>query len=194
MEERLLEVVEETARVLREFVSEEKEKIVAFVKKVKEAIEAGNKILIFGNGGSAADAQHFAAELVNRFLLDRSPLPAVALTTDTSILTAVGNDYGFDLVFVKQVEALGKKGDIALGISTSGRSPNVLKALKRAKELGLFCVGLTGKKGTPMKEVCDLVITVPSEKTPRIQEGHLFFLHIVSELIEKTLFEENRRA
>jgi D-sedoheptulose 7-phosphate isomerase len=143
---------------------------------------------VFGNGGSAADAQHLAGELVNRFKLERKPLPAIALTTDTSVLTAIANDYDFSLVFVKQVEALGKEGDIALGISTSGNSPNVLLALKRAKELGLTTVGLSGGTGGKMPEVCDILILVPSSNTPRVQEGHLLFLHIFSELLEKVLF------
>jgi len=154
----------------------------------KKVISRNGKILIFGNGGSAADAQHLAAELVNRFKKERAPLPAIALTTDTSILTAVANDYDFSQIFSKQILALGKKGDMALGISTSGKSSNVISALKVAKEIGLHTVGLSGGDGGLMKDVCDYLILVPSFETPRIQEGHLLFLHIFSELLEEIIF------
>ena len=148
------------------------------------------QILIFGNGGSAADAQHLAAELVNRFKKERAPMPAIALTTDTSILTAIANDYDFSEVFSKQILALGKKGDIALGISTSGKSSNVIEALKVAKKLGLYTVGLSGGNGGLMRDFCDYLILVPSRETPRIQEGHLLFLHIFSELLEELIFQD----
>lgn len=186
--DRLKRILYESHEVTSLFIERESEKILSLVKKTYEVFRKGGKLLVFGNGGSAADAQHLAAELVNRFKRDRTPLPALALTTDTSILTAVANDYDFSLVFVKQIEALGRAGDIALGISTSGRSPNVLKALARARELGLFTVGLTGGTGGKMSEVSDLIITVPSEETPRIQEGHLLFIHVFSELIEEAYF------
>ncbi len=184
----LTQILEEHRQAIEEFIRREGEKILQVVKLCAEAFRQGRKLLIFGNGGSAADAQHLAGELVNRFKLERKPLPAIALTTDTSVLTAIANDYDFSLVFVKQVEALGKEGDVALGISTSGNSPNVILALKRAKELGLTTVGLSGGKGGKMQEVCDILILVPSSNTPRIQEGHLLFLHIFSELLEKVLF------
>ncbi len=188
--DRLYAIWEASQAATRGLIEREGEKILSLVEKTCEVFRRGGKLLVFGNGGSAADAQHLAAELVNRFRRDRAPLPAIALTTDTSILTAVGNDYGFDLVFVKQVEALGQTGDIALGISTSGRSPNVLKALARARELGLYTVGLTGEKGGQMAEVAELVIRVPSEETPRIQEGHLLFIHVFAELVEANYFGE----
>jgi D-sedoheptulose 7-phosphate isomerase len=169
----LTKILEEHSQTIDEFIHKEGEKILQVVELCAEAFRQGRKLLVFGNGGSAADAQHLAGELVNRFKLERKPLPAIALTTDTSVLTAIANDYDFSLVFVKQVEALGKEGDIALGISTSGNSPNVLLALKRAKELGLTTVGLSGGTGGKMPEVCDILILVPSSNTPRVQEGHL---------------------
>ena len=152
-----------------------------------EAIKNGGKVLIFGNGGSAADAQHFAAELVNRFLKDRKPLPAISLATDTSILTSVGNDYGFDLVFKKQIEALGKRGDLVYAISTSGKSKNVIEGVKVAKEMGLKTIGLTGKGGGDLKDLVDLLIDVPSRKTPRIQEMHVFIYHYIAGRVEEAL-------
>lgn len=187
--ERLKQILAASHEATARFVETEGPKILSLVERTRETFARGGKLLVFGNGGSAADAQHLAAELVNRFRRERAPLPALALTTDTSILTAVGNDYDFDLIFVKQIEALGRPGDIALGISTSGRSANVLKALARARELGLYTVGLTGGDGGRLPEVADLVLTVPSTETPRIQEGHLLFLHIFSELLEEACFE-----
>ncbi len=184
--ERLERILQASHEATRQFIVKEGSKILLLVGKTRETFRQGGKLLIFGNGGSAADAQHLAAELVNRFRREREPLPALALTTDTSILTAVANDYSFDLVFVKQIEALGRPGDIALGISTSGRSPNVVKALKRAREMGLYTVGLTGGQGGDLPEVCDLLLAVPSTETPRIQEGHLLFIHIFAELVEET--------
>lgn len=148
----------------------------------------GSKLLIMGNGGSAADAQHFAAEIVGRFKLERAALPAVALSTDTSILTAIGNDYGFDAVFSRQVEALATAGDVVIGISTSGNSPNVLKALELARGRSCRTVGLLGKDGGSIKAACDLALIVPSSDTPRIQEGHITIIHIICDLVEKALF------
>lgn len=148
----------------------------------------GGKLLVMGNGGSAADAQHFAAEIVGRFKLERRGLPALALSTDTSILTAVGNDYGFDTVFRRQIEALAVTGDLVVGLSTSGNSPNVLQALELAREKGCRTVGLLGKDGGTIRNVCDLALIVPSNDTPRIQEGHITIIHIVCDLLEKNLF------
>jgi D-sedoheptulose 7-phosphate isomerase len=152
------------------------------------ALNHGNKLLVMGNGGSAADSQHFAAEIVGRFKLERRALPAIALSTDTSILTAIGNDYGFDAVFSRQVEALAAPGDIVVGISTSGNSPNVLKALNMAKARGCRTIGLLGKDGGSIKAACDLALVVPTEDTPRIQEGHITIIHIVCDLVEKAIF------
>ena len=187
-ETRAKEILEASLRVKREFWEREGEKILLAAEKMAQAFRAGNKLLVFGNGGSAADAQHLAAEFVNRFRLERPPLPALALTTDTSILTAVANDYAFAQVFSKQILALGQEGDVALGISTSGRSENVFQGLAVAKEKGLFTIGLGGGDGGRLLEVSDLLILVPSQETPRIQEAHLFFIHLVCELVEEVLF------
>jgi D-sedoheptulose 7-phosphate isomerase len=151
---------------------------------VVEALAAGGKVLVFGNGGSAADSQHIAAELVSRFRRERGALAAIALTTDTSILTAIGNDYGFEDVFVRQVEALGRPGDVVLAISTSGNSPNVLKAVRRAAELDLRTVGFTGDDGGKLRQCVDLCFRVPSFATPHIQEVHIAAGHAVCEVVE----------
>lgn len=156
------------------------------------AYRSQRKILIAGNGGSAADAQHFAGELVSRFYFDRPALAAIALTTDTSILTAIGNDYGFEDVFSRQVQALGQAGDLFIAISTSGNSPNILKAIEQAKSQGLTVVGLTGRSGGKMKALCDICLCVPSDSTPRIQECHLLIEHSLCACIEESLFGQQR--
>ena len=153
-----------------------------------DAFRSGHKLLVMGNGGSAADAQHLAAEIVGRFKLERRALPAIALSTDSSILTAVGNDYGFDRVFSRQVEAHAQPGDVVLGISTSGNSPNVQLALEAAAQLGCRTVALLGKDGGSIKAVAELPLVVPSHDTPRVQEGHIAIIHIVCDLVEKALF------
>ncbi|MGR0480368.1 MAG: D-sedoheptulose-7-phosphate isomerase [Candidatus Electronema sp. V4] len=181
----------ESKRAKEAFAAASADKILALAGLIVETFRSGGKLLIFGNGGSAADAQHVAAEFVNRFLLNRPPLPAIALTTDTSVITAVGNDFSYELIFVKQVQALGRPGDIALGISTSGTSPNVVKALAAAKEIGLKTAALTGGLSIPAHGVaqhCDLLLNVPSSSTPRIQEAHLWIEHLLCELVEKELF------
>jgi len=155
-----------------------------------EALRSGNKILIMGNGGSAADAQHFAAELVGRFLLERKALPAIALTTDTSILTAVGNDYGFDEIFNRQVAALAVKGDVVIGISTSGNSPNVLKALVTASNLGANTIGLLGRDGGAIAGIVETALTVRIQETPFVQEAHAAIIHILCDQIERRLFQK----
>ena len=155
---------------------------------IATALSNGSKLLVMGNGGSAADSQHFVAEIVGRFKMERKALPAVALSTDTSILTAIGNDYGFESIFSRQVEALAEPGDVMVGLSTSGNSPNVLKALKAAHERGCRTVGLLGKDGGSIRTACDLALVVPSTDTPRIQEGHITIIHIVCDLVEKKLF------
>lgn len=152
------------------------------------ALRRGNKLLFAGNGGSAADAQHLAGELVNRFMYDRPGLPALALTTDSSILTAIGNDYGYEHVFARQVEALGTKGDVFVGLSTSGHSPNVLGALAAARRGGLVTVGLSGRSGGEMGPRCDHLLRVPADLTPNIQEGHIAIGHVLCALIERALF------
>jgi D-sedoheptulose 7-phosphate isomerase len=158
------------------------------------AYRLGNRVLLAGNGGSAADAQHIAAEFVGRYEFDRPGLSSIAFTTDSSMLTAIGNDYGFDLIFQRQLEANGSKGDVFIGISTSGNSPNVNAALKKAREMDITTVGLTGQGGGEMQSLCDYCIQVPSKCTPRIQESHIMLGHIICGLVEKALFggQDNR--
>ena len=174
--------------VINRVESEMSPLIMEMVTQLVETFNTGKKLLVMGNGGSAADAQHFAAEIVGRFKMERRGLPAIALSTDTSILTAIGNDYGFDRVFSRQVEALAVSGDLVVGISTSGNSPNVLQALKLARENGCRTVGLLGKDGGTIKDVCDLALIVPATDTPRVQEAHITIIHIVCDLLEKALF------
>jgi D-sedoheptulose 7-phosphate isomerase len=152
------------------------------------AYRQGNRVLLAGNGGSAADAQHIAAEFVGRYAFDRPGLPATAFTTDTSMLTAIANDYGYDQIFRRQLEANGRKGDVFIGISTSGDSPNVVAALQRARELDIITVGLTGQGGGEMQLLCDYCLQVPSMSTPRIQESHIMLGHIICGLVEAALF------
>ncbi len=190
MEDRAAASLLEGARVLERFAGTAAAELARVARLVAERLRAGGKLLAFGNGGSAADAQHLAAELVNRFQKDRPPLPAVALTTDTSALTAIANDFGFDRVFAKQVQALARPGDVAVGISTSGRSPNVLAGLRAAREAGCLCVGLTGAEGGQMAAVCDHLFRAPSRSTPRIQEAHVAWIHAFCDLIEALLFPE----
>ena len=165
-------------------------RVIAASKACIDCIKRGGKILLAGNGGSAADAQHIAGEFVSRFAFDRPGLPAIALTTDTSILTAIGNDYGYDKLFTRQVQAHGSKGDIFIAYSTSGKSSNILLALEEARSRGLICVGLTGNRGgNPMQERCDILLEVPSSDTPKIQEGHSVLGHILCGLVERALFK-----
>ena len=174
--------------VVRSVEEQLAEAITASVEMLVDALRNGKKILLMGNGGSAADAQHFAAEMVGRFLMERKALPAIALTTDTSILTAVGNDYGFDEIFKRQVEALAEPGDVVFGISTSGKSVNVKRAIDAGKDIGAKTLGLLGCDGGDIASVVDLHLTVPSSETPRIQEAHLVIIHIICDLVEKGLF------
>lgn len=168
--------------------------IVRVSERLIESFLAGRKVLLFGNGGSAADAQHIAAEFVGRFAFDRPALPALALSVNTSSVTAIGNDYGFDAVFSRQIEALGSRGDVAIGISTSGNSQNVFRALSVAKKMGLHSVALSGGDGGRLKDAADLCICAPSNKTPRIQECHILIGHIVAQLVEEAIFCEQRDA
>ena len=158
------------------------------VDKIYSSMAAGGHLFVAGNGGSAADAQHIAAELTGRYMLERQPFRAMALHGNTSALTAIGNDYGFEAVFSRQVEALAAPGDMVVGISTSGNSPNVLKALQLARERGCHIVGLLGRDGGSIKDACSLALVVPSDDTPRIQEGHIAIIHIVCDLVEKAMF------
>jgi D-sedoheptulose 7-phosphate isomerase len=172
--------------------------LVSMIAKVSEllanALRRGNKVLLFGNGGSAADAQHIAAELVGRFAFERRALPALALSVNSSCVTAIGNDYGFDRVFSRQLEALGRQGDVAVGISTSGKSPNVALALTVARKMEIHTVALTGRSGGILREKAEHCIYVPSDETPRIQECHILIGHIISELVERELFHEESRV
>jgi D-sedoheptulose 7-phosphate isomerase len=156
--------------------------------QIVKSLERGGKVFFFGNGGSAADAQQLAAEFTGRFLKERRALPALALSVNSSSLTAIGNDYGFDIVFARQLEALGKEGDVAVGISTSGNSPNVMRALEAANSKSIFSVALTGKSGGTLKNIAGCTICIPSEETPRIQECHILTGHLICELVEEVLF------
>lgn len=162
--------------------------IVKIANAIIESYKKGGKVLLFGNGGSAADAQHIAAELVGKYKMIRNPLPAIALTVNTSILTACANDYGYETIFAKQVQALAVKGDVVIGISTSGSSPNVLEGIKAAKEKGAITVGFTGEEGSELGKSVDICLAVPSKETPRIQESHITAGHIICFLVEKSIF------
>jgi D-sedoheptulose 7-phosphate isomerase len=159
--------------------------LVAAAGAIADSLARGGRVLVFGNGGSAAEAQHFAAELVGRFLVNRQALAAVALTTDTSALTAIANDYGYEKVFARQVEALGRRGDVALGISTTGASPNVIEGLRAARARGLTAIALTGHDGGALAQGADIHVNVPGETTPRVQEAQLTLLHILCDLVEQ---------
>lgn len=182
------ESLKESLAAKQAFASQERQAIITLVGWMVDAIRSGRKILIFGNGGSAADAQHMAAEFVNRFLINRRPLPAIALTTDSSILTSIGNDFSFDDIFLKQIQALGQPGDVAIGISTSGNSPNVLQAIEEAKGMGLRTAALTGGTGGKLLTMAELTLNVPSKKTPAIQETHLWVEHLLCQLVDEVLF------
>ena len=180
----------ETARNLQTMSDDEclLGRIAASADACVKALQGGGKILFAGNGGSAADSQHLAGEIVSRFAYDRPGLAAFALTTDTSVLTAIGNDYGYEYLFARQIEAVGRRGDVFVGISTSGRSPNILRALRVAREGELITVGLTGRQGGDMPECCDYCLCVPSDSTPRIQEGHILIGHVLCSIIEQRIF------
>ena len=188
----VVEQLRETSRIASAMLSDPT--LLAAVDNVAraciESLDSGGKILLAGNGGSAADAQHIAGELVSRFAYDRPGLPAVALMTDTSILTAIGNDYGYEMLFARQIQALAAKGDVLIGYSTSGRSTNILRAFEQARSSGVLCVGLTGNRRGPMADLCDFLLEVPSSDTPKIQEGHLMLGHILCGLIERAIFPE----
>jgi D-sedoheptulose 7-phosphate isomerase len=187
---RLAKMVEESISLKDLFFTRHGEQVLAAAEMLAQVFKAGGKVLIFGNGGSAADAQHLAAEFVNRFQVERPPLAALALTTDTSILTAVANDYDFMQVFAKQVRALGRPGDLAWGISTSGNSPNVVAGLDAARELGLKTLALSGGDGGPVAAAADLALIVPSRNTPRVQEVHITIGHALCDLVDFLLFPE----
>ncbi len=188
---RELKLVLKNLENIKECLQKDKNKIINIAETINKSISCGNKVLIFGNGGSAADSQHFAAEIVGRYKRERRALAAIALTTDSSILTAVGNDYGYDDVFARQISALGREGDTAFGISTSGNSQNVLSAIKKAREMGLKTVALLGRDGGKIAEKADISLIYPFKETPRIQEYHTICLHLIAYLIDETNFVED---
>lgn len=182
--------IEKSIQTKKELQKTRVEVIEKIVKLIVDAYKQGNKVLWFGNGGSAADAQHLACELVSKFHLERKALASIALTTNTSELTAIANDYDFDHVFSRQVEALVRPGDVVIGISTSGNSPNVIEGTKKAKQLGAVTVAFTGATGGKLKENVDFLLDVPSEITSHIQESHVMIGHVICYLVEKELFED----
>ena len=184
MQKKIQDIFQESVRVKQKTLEANAQNIASAIKELTEALGKKKKLLIFGNGGSAADSQHIAAEFVGRFQKERQAWPGIALTTDSSILTALSNDYSFDIVFARQIEGLGKKGDIAFGISTSGNSKNVIAAIQKAKELGLKTITLTGNDSGQVAKLSDLSIVVSSQKTARIQESHLCIYHTICELVE----------
>ncbi|MBT4147161.1 MAG: D-sedoheptulose 7-phosphate isomerase [Gammaproteobacteria bacterium] len=191
MQEYIIEKIEKSQDLMAAMLTDKE--LLIQINAASEAcikcLKSGGRILLAGNGGSAADAQHIAGELVSRFAFDRPALSAIALTTDTSILTAIGNDYGYDSLFVRQIQANGNKGDIFIGYSTSGQSPNILNAFKEARIREMVCIGFTGNKGGQMCGLCDYLLEVPSSDTPKIQEGHLVLGHILCGLVESTMFK-----
>lgn len=190
MKDRIQSVIEEQIQNLEQLrFGDYALKVEQISNEIVNSIKKGGKLLIAGNGGSAADAQHFAAEIVGRFVQERKGYPAIALTTDTSILTAIGNDYGYDMIFSRQIEALGNNGDVFIGISTSGNSVNIIKAIEVAKSKGLKIIGLTGKDGGKMKDICDLCLVFNYKETARVQEHHLMSYHLICEFVEAGLKE-----
>ncbi|NIO16726.1 MAG: SIS domain-containing protein [Deltaproteobacteria bacterium] len=193
MRKQVLKQFKESADLILKVADELVEPIIDAAKIITEALRRGNKLLLFGNGGSAADSQHIAAEFVNRFMIERPPLPAIALTTDTSVITSIGNDYGFSEIFVKQIKALGNRGDVAIAISTSGASQNILKGVRAAKKMEIVTVGLTSVKGKKLIDLVDLPLVIPSEYTPRIQEAHIVVGHILCDMTDMMLFKNYKR-
>ena len=185
MKENIISILRESADLKLKLAKESINDIISAVGLINKSIKAGGKIMIFGNGGSAADSQHIAAEFVNRFYSERKALPAIALTTDSSVITSVANDDSFDNIYSRQVEALGKKNDIAIGITTSGSSQNVINGLKACKKLNIKTIAFTGRSNSKVKKISDCVIAVPSGNTPRIQEIHITIAHIICELVEE---------
>ena len=180
----------ESGKLKEELANNYSNKIEECVNLILNSLNKNKKILLIGNGGSSTQASHIAAEFTGRYKLERKALPAIALTTDLAVITAIGNDYGFDKVFERQLEALGQEGDVLIALSTSGNSENILKAIQKSKEMNIKVIGLLGKDGGKQKNTSDVEIIVPSENTPRIQEAHITILHIICELVEKELFEK----
>ncbi|HSA78458.1 MAG TPA: D-sedoheptulose 7-phosphate isomerase [Nitrospirota bacterium] len=192
MQDIIIKIFEESAQVKINFARENAPKIIEVVQLIAQTFRDGKKVLIFGNGGSAMDASHIAAEFVNRFLMERPPLPAIALNTDVAVLTSISNDYDYSQVFSKQLTALGHEGDVVIGISTSGNSPNVIKAIDVAKKNGMKTVVLTGGTGGKLAHMADYAFTVPTKHTPRIQETHITLGHTICQLVDEELFGHPR--
>ncbi len=184
---KIKDLIEEQARIMQEFFQRKKKLFEMAVDMISARLKEGRKILVFGNGGSAAQAQHFASELVNKFMISRPAIPALSLATDSSSLTSIANDSSFEFVFSRQVEALGRAGDVALALTTSGDSPNILRAVQVACEKGLLTIVLTGEGGGNVGPLCDILLDIPSRETPRVQEAHLFLLHLLSQRIEEII-------
>jgi len=189
MEDMIVKIFKESCHVKEVFINENLSRLVSIVEVIKKCLENGNKILIFGNGGSSSDSQHLAAEFVNRFRIERPPLPAVSLAADTAVITSIGNDYDFSEIFSKQIRAIGQPGDVAWGLSTSGKSANVIKGLETARKNGLITVGFAGKDGGDIARMCDYILTVPSTSTARIQEVHITAGHVICEMVDFKLFQ-----
>ena len=192
MDKRITKILKESIDVKEALLCKQKAPIMKACKEMIRSLKKGGKIILFGNGGSAADCQHIAGELLGRFQMDRPAPPAIALTVNTSVLTAISNDFGYDSSFSKQLEALGRKGDIAMAISTSGNSKNVIDAVKIAKKMKLVTVGLSGGKGGTLSRLVDIPIVVPSKSTPRIQESHITIGHAICEIVEEMLFSPKK--
>jgi len=189
MENLIGEIVADSHMVKNEFIKKNTEILIHLAHHISTAFKNKRKLMLCGNGGSAADAQHISAEFVNRFQLERQPLPALALTTDTSVITSIANDYGYEKIYSKQITALGAEGDMLLSISTSGNSPNIISAIITAKKMGIYTVGLSGRDGGEMNKLVDLSMVVESNSTPRIQEVHILTGHLICELVDYILFK-----
>jgi len=193
MREKILKAFEESAAVKQQFVKENVDTIIEVSRMIADSLNKGGKLLLFGNGGSSTDASHIAAEFVNRFLKDRPPFPAIALNTDMAVITSISNDYDFSEIFARQLKALAQEGDVVLAISTSGNSPNVLKAIDVAKKKKLKTIAFTGAKGDKLASKTDYVFAVPSSNTPRIQETHSILGHVICQMVEEILLESHRK-
>jgi len=190
MKQFIIQSVQESNAIKNETLHANLETIIGVVNEITKSLKKGGKVILFGNGGSAADSQHIAAEFIGRFKKERKSLAAVALTTDTSILTALSNDYGYDIIFARQLEGLGKRGDVAIGISTSGNSKNVIEGVRVAKKMGIKTVSFTGNGGGRLAQICAYNLIVPSANTARIQESHICFFHIICELVENNFYQK----
>ena len=193
MRDKILKAFEESAAVKQQFVKENVDTIIEVSRMIAESLNKGGKLLLFGNGGSSTDASHIAAEFVNRFMKDRPPFPAIALNTDMAVITSISNDYDYSEIFARQLKALAQEGDVVLAISTSGNSPNVLKAIDVAKKKKLKTIAFTGAKGDKLASKTDYVFAVPSSNTPRIQETHSILGHVICQMVEEILLESHRK-